>query len=277
MRPGLPFLLLVSLLAAGCAAPEPEPRTLERLPRSVAALGDSITTAANAAGDTLGDRPAASWATGSAADVVESQYERLLRLEAGIRNQAHNLAASGARVSDLDRQAEEAVRLRAQLVVVLIGANDACASSVDRMTSAEAFLAAFRVAAERLEEDLPEDAVVYVVSIPDATRLWDLFRDDPQARAVWRAYGVCRSVLAENATDADRAAVRERIEAYNAVMRGEAEARGFHHDGGAVFREEVRREDVSTLDYFHPSLSGQARLAEVAWRAGPYAGWPAAS
>lgn len=273
------LLLVVVLAVAGCAAPEaPEPAAIERLPRAMAALGDSITVAANADGNGLGDQAAASWATGAnRSDVVESHYERFRALEPAIRNQAHNVARSGARASDLARQAEKAVRARPEYVTVLVGANDACAASLARMTSEAAFRAAFRAAADRLDKGLSGGAVVYVVSVPDVTRLWDLFHEDASARAVWQSFGVCPTVLGDAASDEDRAAVRARIEAYNRILREEAEARGFHHDGGAVFREEARREDVSTLDYFHPSLSGQARLAQTAWDAGPYAGWPSAA
>ena len=44
------------------------------------------------------------------------------------------------------------------------------------------------------------------------------------------------------------------------------------YDGGAVFAYSFSKQDVSKLDYFHPSLSGQADLAEVTWRSGFWAG-----
>ena len=36
-------------------------------------------------------------------------------------------------------------------------------------------------------------------------------------------------------------------------------------DGNAVFGYQFTRSDVSSLDYFHPSLSGQAKLANITW------------
>ena len=39
-------------------------------------------------------------------------------------------------------------------------------------------------------------------------------------------------------------------------------------DGNAVFDYRVDLDDVSELDYWHPSSRGQATLARVAWRAG---------
>jgi lysophospholipase L1-like esterase len=32
--------------------------------------------------------------------------------------------------------------------------------------------------------------------------------------------------------------------------------------------------DLSTADYFHPSFTGQAKMAENAWQAGPWASVP---
>jgi hypothetical protein len=37
-----------------------------------------------------------------------------------------------------------------------------------------------------------------------------------------------------------------------------------------VFSYRFERKDVSTRDYFHPSLEGQRVLAAVTWAAGPF-------
>ena len=39
-------------------------------------------------------------------------------------------------------------------------------------------------------------------------------------------------------------------------------------DGGATFGYAFTAKDVSTVDYFHPSVTGQASLAGVSWPAG---------
>jgi hypothetical protein len=36
-------------------------------------------------------------------------------------------------------------------------------------------------------------------------------------------------------------------------------------DNLAVFNTQFTRDQVSKLDYFHPSLSGQAALASITW------------
>jgi hypothetical protein len=40
------------------------------------------------------------------------------------------------------------------------------------------------------------------------------------------------------------------------------------YDGGAVFRIRWSRADVSTLDYYHPSVAGQRKIAAAVWASG---------
>ena len=265
----LPLLLAASAVLSGCVgggeAPLPPPGGID----AMAVLGDSITMGANLDSSRVGDNPGHSWAGGSTPDDgVESHYERL-REDVG--NRSLIAARSGARMSDLARQGDLAVAHQADYVTILMGANDACARSAAGMTPVETFRAQFRDAAERLEKGLPEGALVYVVSIPDVAALREALWNDSQARAVWRAFGICQAFLSEQATEAEMAEARERLAAYNRVLREESEAFGFAFDDEVVFREAVRREDVSPLDHFHPSLAGQRRLAEITWDAGPLA------
>lgn len=265
------LVLALAALLGGCVGGGADPAPPSSAPArhaAMASLGDSITMAANLDSSRVGDNPGHSWASGLAADDgVESHAERL---GGDARNGTRTFARSGARMADLERQAELAVAQGARYVTVLMGANDACARTSGSMTPVESFRRQFREAARTLE-GLPEGAVVYVASIPDVTKLREAFWNDSQARAVWRALGVCPSILSEQATPEDVEAARVRLAAYNRVLREECAAAGFAFDDEAVFREPVRREDVSPLDYFHPSLKGQARLAEIIWAAGPFA------
>jgi lysophospholipase L1-like esterase len=239
----------------------------------MAALGDSITRAFAACGRG-GDCVETSWATGTAGG-LRSHWQRLSSDGRDVdRRGNHNVAVSGATVTGLATQVEAALRVRPGYVTVLIGANDACAPDEASMTPVDAFRAAFDPALDALVRGLPE-ARVLVLSVPDLGRLWEVGRDRPDVRRVWDSYGICRSMLAD-ATDtsegaqARRQRVRERVQAYNAVM---AAACGRHpgqcrSDGGAVFDHRFDLGDVSDLDYWHPSRRGQETLAEVAWRAG---------
>ena len=109
-------------------------------------------------------------------------------------------------------------------------------------------------------------------------RLWELFKDDWVARTAWDAFDVCQSLLADPlSTDADdvarRANVRNRVIAFNAVLAevcaGYAKCR---FDGNAVYNTDFTTSDVSHRDYFHPSLSGQAKLAQTTWNQSFWAG-----
>jgi hypothetical protein len=66
-----------------------------------------------------------------------------------------------------------------------------------------------------------------------------------------------------------RARVRQRVIDYNAELAAVCAAYVHcHFDGNAVFGTDFMRSDVSTRDYFHPSVSGQAKPAAISWAAG---------
>lgn len=240
------------------------------LPSSMAAIGDSITQAANADGSSIGtSNPEHSWSTGyDSTDGISSHYERILAKNATIQGQNHNDAVSGAKMNDAPGQAQDAVAQGVDYVTFLMGGNDLCTSSTDTMTSAAAFEADLRTALDTLTTGLPS-ADIYLVSIPDVYQLWDLFKNDRKARSVWRTFNICQSLLADDNTEQDRQLVRQHNIDLNTVLSNVcAEYTTCRYDGGAVFNYQFTKRDVSTLDYFHPSKTGQANLAEVTWNAG---------
>ena len=249
--------------AATPAAPTTAAPTTARpaFPKSMAALGDSITRAFVSCGSYV-NCPGVSWATG---DEVRSHARRL---RIGARD-AHNFARSGAPVGALPEQAARAVAVRPEYVTVLMGVNDAC-----RTPGSAAPVAEFARDADRalttLAESLPR-ARVLVLSIPDLYRLWRVLADDPEARASWRRTGLCRGMFGAE-SEAERLRVRERVVAYNAALAAAcAEHRSCRWDRNAVFGHPFVAADISRLDFFHPSEQGQETLAEVAWRAGYWA------
>ncbi|NEE18688.1 SGNH/GDSL hydrolase family protein, partial [Streptomyces sp. SID7499] len=82
-------------------------------------------------------------------------------------------------------------------------------------------------------------AQVYVSSVPDLKRLWSTGRESELGKKIWQL-GICRSMLADAddlgpAAVARRDAVRERVVAYNGVLRDVcAKDRYCRYDGGAV-------------------------------------------
>lgn len=271
MRRILALVVTLTFLCIGVVAPAAD-AAAPRLPRSIAAIGDSITQAYDAC-CWYGNHPGNSWSTGGASwDGVRSHYERILAAKPRIAGHNHNDAVSGAKMADAPAQARAAVSQGASYVTILMGANDVCTSSIDTMTPVETFRSKLRSALSILEAGLPSGAHIFVASIPDVHRLWELFHDDAVARAVWSAANICQSMLSSQNTDADRAAVGAREAAFNAVLEQECSAYvNCLFDGYAVFQTQFVSSDVSHLDYFHPSLSGQAKLANVTWGA---SWWP---
>jgi len=269
-------VLLVSATGSSCQQLPGEPgggptaSAVPGIPRSMVALGDSITAgAATCFGTAPCERN--SWATGNG-HWVTSHYERLRELNPAIDGNAHNLASLGADSSDLPDQAEAAVRFEPEYVTILIGANDACRDSVDEMTDPGTFRQNIDEALDILNEGAP-NARILVVSIPDLYRLWEVGHTLAGAVAVW-SLGVCPSLL-ENpestaaADEARRQQVAERVDAYNAALEAScASHANCRYDGGAVHRFQFEIEHLSGVDYFHPSTAGQDRLSAITWEAG---------
>jgi lysophospholipase L1-like esterase len=236
-------------------------------PDSIASLGDSITRAANSAG--LGDFPEYAWSTGTNGS-VNPYYSRLLAAHPPISGNRYNDAVSGARMTHLDGQAQSAVSQGAELVFVLMGANDVCTSSEGTMTQVATFQTQFETAMETLSTGLP-DSRIAVLSIPDIYNLWDILHGNSTATSRWDAFNICQSML-ENPTStapADvqrRANVRQRNVDFNDVLHDVcAQYAHCKFDDYLGFDTAFTPADVSTLDYFHPSVAGQALIAQLAW------------
>ena len=238
------------------------------LPASMASAGDSITRAFDVDRQhALQEVPAESWSTGSD-PAVRSHYDRLVAAHPALAGRVFNLARSGAPMAELDGQLEAAAAQRVEYVTVLMGANDLCAPTVAAMTPTATFETEL---ARALSDFFAADpgGRVFVASIPDLYQLWDMLRTNPVAQVVWSVGHLCQSMLGISATAADRQQVVAREQADNAVLASVCHRyRRCRYDGGAVYRTRIRAADVSTIDYFHPSLSGQQTLAQVTWAAG---------
>lgn len=252
--------------AAASASPSPTP-AWDRTPESLVAVGDSITRGFDAC-QVLSDCPEVSWATGSDAS-VDSLAVRLLGASEAARR-SWNYAVTGARMADLPSQVARAVSRKPELVTVMIGANDACRATTAAMTPVADFRADFEDAMETLRDALPK-AQVFVASVPDLKRLWSEGRTSPVGKQVWKL-GICPSMLADPdlltaAAGERRDTVQDRVKAYNDVLREVCEKdRYCRYDGDAVFDYRFGQAQLSQWDWFHPSVNGQARLAEIAYR-----------
>jgi lysophospholipase L1-like esterase len=252
------FVALAVLAPSASAAPP--------FPTSMAAIGDSITRATDVC-CWYGDHPAQSWSTGGGAfDGIRSHYERIRAVQPAISGRNYNDARAGAKMRDAPGQAQVAVGQGARYVTILMGANDVCTRTISTMTSVADFRAQFTATMNILASGLPAGSTVFVSSIPNVYQLWALFRNDPVAQVVWAVAGICQSMLSPANTEQDRQTVLARERAFNQVL---AEVCSLYamcrFDNLAVFNTQFATGHVSRLDYFHPSLSGQATLASITW------------
>lgn len=244
-------------------------------PRSMASTGDSITRAYNTGWLPYTDNPGASWSTGTSS-TVRSHYTRLLAFQRLISGHAYNDAKSGAKMVDLAGQMTTVAGQHVDYVTVLMGGNDVCTSSESTMTTVTNFRAQFTNAMNVITSKAPSTRV-YVVSIPNVYQLWNVLKDNGTARAVWWTFGVCQSMLAnpDSTAQADvdrRARVLQRDMDFNAALADIcALYTRCRFDNDAVFNTTFAASDITTRDYFHPSVSGQAKLAAVSWNAGYWA------
>ena len=261
-RMSLLLVAMVALLIPAAVARADTPP----LPGVMASTGDSITRGFDATlwDCFLSDCPQDSWATGSSS-TVNSQYLRIRA--AGTAVTAYNDAKTGAQMSALDGQLATAAGQGADYVTVLMGANDVCTSSIATMTPTATVQSQFQTALTDFFAARP-GARVFVSSIPNVYQLWSLLHTNRSATSTWKTFGICQSMLASSNTETQRQTVLAQEKADNAALA--SVCGGFANcrwDGGATFGYAFRTTDVSTVDYFHPSVTGQKTLAGITWAA----------
>ena len=246
--------------AAVAAVPAPP------LPDSMAAIGDSITQAVDVC-CFFGNWPGHSWSTGNVPlDGIASHYERLRAQNPAIRGHRWNNAVSGAQMADAPGQARSTVGQGAEYVTILMGANDLCGWD-GTLTSTATFRTQFTETLDILRTGLPASHV-FVASIPNLYQLWSILRTNPVAQVVWQAAGICPSMLNFFNSPADRQAVIDRQAELNQVLESVcATWSNCRFDNCLTYNYAFTRSMVSKLDYFHPSLSGQATLSALTWNA----------
>jgi lysophospholipase L1-like esterase len=225
---------------------------------SIAALGDSTSTGFSTAGH-FAEAPANSWVTGTN-PAVRSIYLRLRELNPAIAGHVHNGAEPGSTMSALAGQAAR-VPHGTDLVTIEMGTNDACGAP-DR-TRPATFRAQFEAALRALKARVPRARVV-VLSIFDLPAMWDAVKS---LSAATFARNLCTSV---ESTDDRRILAREVRDLNQQLASVCARHPNCRYDGGVTYRLRWRRRDISTVDYFHPSLSGQRNIAAALWATGAF-------
>jgi lysophospholipase L1-like esterase len=258
------FALLPALAAVLLS---PVPAQAVWYPNSMASTGDSITRAFDATwfGCFLTDCPQYSWSTGTSS-TVNSQYLRLTVLNPELKGNVYNDAKVGAKMADLYGQLNTAAAQHVDYVTVLIGGNDVCTSSVSTMTATSDFQSQFASALANFFA-LDREARVYVSSLPNVNQLYNLLNSNSSALAIWKSFNICQSALPPGGNDTTRQQVAAQEVADDGALRtvcgGYANCR---YDGGAGYNFQFTTLDVSAIDYFHPSVTGQKDIAAYTWK-----------
>ena len=196
-------------------------------------------------------------------------------------------------------QAANAVAQGADYVTIEMGGNDACRRRLVSRRLRRPTGPSSRRRSTRSGRGLPK-AYIFVASIPNINILHTIFTSpvDLNALTRWSAFNVCQALLA-NPTSTAAADVQRRADfqaqviAYNEpspksaglsaeplqVRRGAAYNTSFTTSDVANVTNRDRSKHVpvqcpadlrpgipnSTADYFHPSLAGQAKIADSTW------------
>lgn len=198
----------------------------------LAALGDSITNAANPSSSMVGDNKSYSFSTGSN---ISSIYKHLLNSQSV---SPHNLAVSGAKSADmLSGQIPAAVNLSPNYVTILIGGNDMLSLLSGQPVTVQQFQSNLNSAASQIKAS---GRRVLVGTIPNYGAIWQA------------GYPACASY--PYPSDLVSAAIVQ----YNAAISNVASTNGLTLIDLYPY---LGTGDVSDYDCLHPNLAGQQKIA----------------
>jgi len=252
----------------------------------LAAIGDSYSQAYSVSPNKLLDHPEYSWVVGTAKnDGVTSLLERFRAL--GGSPVVVDAATSGKKMVDAQRQADLVVAEAQNLepgttayVTFELGTNDLCD---DPKTGISDFTSQLSTAIETLQVNLPRGSRLLMVSVPDFRHFRAITQADPTAKAAFTLYknsSRCAPFLgyaspvsipdAEAILASYNDALRAACDRLNATTGARANLR-CTYDEALLSDRDFAIGDLSTVDYFHPSLTGQAKMAAAAWKADVWA------
>lgn len=273
-RPLAALLATAALLAVAPAAQA-------AWPNKMAAMGDSYTEATATCAGVI-TCMANSWSTGTNTD-VNSHYLRIKAVNSAITDNKKNVSVHGEKAIHLERQANDVVAYGAEYVTILMGHNDACSGSDPAlMTPVSTYKAQYQKAIDILKAGLP-NAKVVVASNANVYHLWEILHHNLAALSRWASGwdlgGICQTLLknasSHKTVDEDRRRfVRQRIIDYNQAAKEVcATWSRCLYDNDTLFNYKFTTDMVSTQDYFHPNIKGQATTSSVGWGIVTANGW----
>jgi len=264
-------LVVMGVIGTVASASEPLPTA----PVAVYAIGDSITNAWGALGDATA-HPERSWATGTDESVLSWVRRLAERMPPGTTVDGVNLAVAGSKTTDANGVVGQAASVGADADIVLVGVGsaDLCMSNVDDvadLTPPATFRQKIDDALAAITATAP-GAKIFVSSVPNWYQVWETVPDKPQRFDAVRGWTCPLLFQTGLADDSTRDAFRTQLLSYNAALQDACAAvTACRFDGQAAYELVLQESELSTTDYFHPSLAGQQKLAEATWGAGWYA------
>jgi lysophospholipase L1-like esterase len=263
----------------------------QSVPRRLFSTGDSITRAfdANLPADNLN----LSWVNGYhgfweeffGLPNVKSHNQRIDAVW-GTSGRTNTIGAqNGARVDDLVAQASGAAGRDITYATVMLGGNDVCRDTIADLPTDAQFEADFTAGMDALLANLADGATVQVVAIPDVKRLYDVGIDKTalgitDCQTLWQLTVLgfpCGSMLSPSNTEADRLYVRQRNIGYNNILASVTAQKAAQHPKKFISYTDVtftypfQSGDISDIDCFHPSASGERLIAKGTWDSGFFA------
>jgi lysophospholipase L1-like esterase len=253
------------------------------------AIGDSYSHAYSVSPSNLDEHIGFSWVVGSAPnDGVFSLYERFKAI--GGSPVIVDAAKSGKEMMDAPRQANLVVAAAKKLkagqtayVTFELGTNDLCADPNPK-TDPVSFERSLATAIATLRAGLPAGSRILVLSVPDFPHFHDITQANPAARAnlaLPENSNRCPPYLGDNGPFS-MAQANDYLGRYNAALKGVCrDIAASDSPSGKLYctynatllaDTDFLIADLSSVDYFHPSLSGQAKMAADAWAADVWSG-----
>jgi lysophospholipase L1-like esterase len=284
---GTPLLVSASGTVAG--TPSPTARATPPVPSLLAAIGDSYSQGYSVSPTYRNDHPGFSWVVGQTRkDGVFSLYERFRAI--GGSPVIVDAATSGKKMNDGPRQANLVVTAAAKLkpgqtayVTFELGTNDLCD---DPKTDPTAFQQDLATAIATLRAGLPDGSRILMLPVPDFRHFRDITQANPVARAnlaLPQNSNRCAPYLGDN-SPSTLAQADDYLTQYDAALQDACREIAASdapsgkldctYDAALLGDADFRIADLSTVDFFHPSLSGQAKMAASAWTADAWAKVP---
>jgi hypothetical protein len=231
-------------------------------PPAMATIGDSISRGA-LADDTLDDdQPEHVWSTGyEAGDACNSHLERIrVALPSAV---GYNNADNGDQSDDLLGQANATVPQAVQYVTIEMGGNDVCGDSTAEMTPIATWNFRWNEAIDVLQAGLP-GADILVCSVVNVRRVYDVGRTNFGCLLKWNTFTWCKNMLVNGSTQ--RTEATNMLIAYNSNLATLTAAQGVWYDAD-VYAVAFSRDQLSSIDCFHPDVSLNGVLANVSYDA----------